>query len=106
MTRLPFAVIAASLFSIAGGAFAATRFSDVPSTYWAAVPIAWVIDNGIMTGQGTPATAFDPGGTVNRAQLAAILTRVNHLYQQRLDAQDLRIAQLEEEIATMKEQWE
>ena len=57
-------------------AFAAaadTGFSDVSADAWYADAVAYVRDNGLMS--GTSAAAFDPDGTMTRAMLAQTLYR-------------------------------
>jgi hypothetical protein len=51
-------------------------FADVTAS-WAIGPTRWLLANGITTGVGDPSrNEFGPGGTVNRAQMAAFLYRL------------------------------
>lgn len=52
---------------------AATRFTDVPDSFWAAEEIAWSVDEGII--RGTSATTFHPNDETLRGQMTAILYR-------------------------------
>ena len=54
-------------------AAADTGFSDVSADAWYADAVAYVRDNGLMS--GTSAAAFDPDGTMTRAMLAQTLYR-------------------------------
>ena len=66
----------ALIFSLNLTAFAAvedTGFSDVSADAWYADAVAYVRDNGLMS--GTSAAAFDPDGTMTRAMLAQTLYR-------------------------------
>ena len=65
----------ALIFSLNLTAFAAvkdTGFSDVSADAWYADAVAYVRDNGLMSGT---AAAFDPDGTMTRAMLAQTLYR-------------------------------
>lgn len=53
--------------------FAATNFTDVPSSYWAYDEIQYVVDKGLFN--GTTATTFSPEAQMKRGQLAAVLYR-------------------------------
>lgn len=53
--------------------FAATNFTDVPSSYWAYDEIQYVVDKGLFN--GTTATTFSPESQMKRGQLAAVLYR-------------------------------
>ena len=53
--------------------FAATNFTDVPSSYWAYKEIQYVVDKGLFN--GTTATTFSPESQMKRGQLAAVLYR-------------------------------
>ena len=66
----------ALIFSLNLTAFAAvedTGFSDVSADAWYADAVAYVRDNGLMSGTST--TTFDPEGTMTRAMLATTLYR-------------------------------
>ena len=52
---------------------AATRFTDVPDSFWAAEEIAWSVDDGII--RGTSATTFHPNDETLRGQMTVILYR-------------------------------
>lgn len=77
MKRLVSAVVAGiSAFSIGTCAFAAvwdTGFADVPADAWYADAVAYVQDNGLMSGTGDALFAPDAGMT--RAMLATVLYR-------------------------------
>lgn len=73
---------AAMLWRLTGGPTAApvggvvtTGFRDVAPAAWFAQPSEWMVSNGITTGIGG-GDRFDPGGPVNRAQVAAFLWRL------------------------------
>ena len=66
----------ALIFSLNLTAFAAvedTGFSDVSADAWYADAVAYVRDNGLMSGTST--NTFDPEGTMTRAMLATTLYR-------------------------------
>ena len=52
---------------------ATAHFPDVPTSYWAFKYVAYAYANGIV--QGYPDGAYDPGATVNRAQMAVFTAR-------------------------------
>lgn len=62
------------LIQSAWSAWNAGRFQDVPQNAWYAGAVERVCASGLMN--GTSATAFSPGGTVTRGQIAAILHRM------------------------------
>ena len=62
-----------SLNLTAFAAAADTGFTDVDADSWYADAVAYVRDNGLMS--GTSAAAFDPDGTMTRAMLAQTLYR-------------------------------
>lgn len=71
-------LVVAMLFSIVTFALAAsedTGFSDVEADAWYAEAVAYVRDNGIMS--GTSATTFAPETTMTRAMLATVLYRAS-----------------------------
>lgn len=72
MTR---AMLAMALYRLAGAPAAANAppFTDVPSGAAYANAVAWAYKAGIVT--GTTTTTYDPGGTITREQLAAMLYR-------------------------------
>lgn len=51
----------------------AVNYSDVPDGVWYADAVAYVQDNGLMS--GTDDTHFEPNGTMTRAMLTAVLHR-------------------------------
>ena len=77
MKRLVSAVIAGiSAFSMGTGAFAAvedTGFADVTADAWYADAVAYVQDNGLMSGTGD--ALFSPDAGMTRAMLATVLYR-------------------------------
>lgn len=69
-------VLALSLSIPAFAAAGDTGFSDVDANAWYAGAVAYVRDNGLMS--GTAPTAFSPEGTMTRAMLAAVLYRMEN----------------------------
>lgn len=67
-------IVSVALFS--SGALAASLFRDVPVHHWAADAVEHVATEGIMTGPGDRPNSFDPAGTVNRAELATVASRL------------------------------
>lgn len=67
-----FLLVLAVVLSLGAAAFA-VNYSDVPDGAWYADAVAYVQDNGLMS--GTDDTHFDPNGTMTRAMLAAVLHR-------------------------------
>ena len=53
--------------------FAATKFTDVPNSYWAHDEIEFIVNKGLFN--GTTATTFSPDAQMKRGQLAAVLYR-------------------------------
>lgn len=53
--------------------FAATKFTDVPNSYWAHDEIDFIVNKGLFN--GTTATTFSPDAQMKRGQLAAVLYR-------------------------------
>ena len=51
----------------------ASKFTDVDANEWYGAPVAWAVENGIVTGYSE--TTFGPNDPVTREQLAAILYR-------------------------------
>lgn len=75
--RLTTIIAAVSLVAVGVAAGAATqRFTDVPEDHWAAEPIEWAVEAGIMRARGD-GTVFEPDKSVTRAKLAQILYRHN-----------------------------
>ena len=79
MSRLLAPVLATCLLGAtvapAAAATTAPTFQDVPTGYWAAPEISALAAAGILNGVGND--RFDPGGTVTRAQFAAMLARLD-----------------------------
>ena len=77
MKRMRVVLLALALvFSLNLTAFAAvddTGFSDVDAGSWYADAVAYVRDNGLMS--GTSDTTFEPDGTMTRAMLVTTLYR-------------------------------
>ena len=77
MKRLVSAVVTGiSAFSMGTGAFAAARdtgFADVTADVWYADAVAYVQDNGLMSGTGD--ALFSPDAGMTRAMLATVLYR-------------------------------
>lgn len=71
--RLLTFVCVLTLFSSLTTTFAATKFTDVPSSYWAYDEINFIVDKGLFN--GTTATTFSPEAQMKRGQLAAVLYR-------------------------------
>ena len=73
--RLLTATVAIALVAVGVAAGAVTqRFTDVPEDHWAAKPIGWAVDAGIMQGR-EDGSLFEPDKPVTRAKLAQILWR-------------------------------
>ncbi len=76
LTRLPgaLAVMALALALLPTAPAAASQpFSDVPSSYWAAIPIDAMAAKGIL--QGVGGGLFDPNLPISRQEFATILVR-------------------------------
>ena len=58
---------------VLSGAAAPQGFSDVPASHWAADGIAYVVENGLMT--GTSASTFAPADPTTRGMLMTVLAR-------------------------------
>lgn len=71
--RLLTFVCVLTLFSSLTTTFAATKFTDVPTSYWAYNEINFIVDKGLFN--GTTATTFSPEAQMKRGQLAAVLYR-------------------------------
>ena len=52
-------------------------FTDVQSGNWYEIPVLWALENGITT--GTSATAFNPAGQCQRAQVVTFLYRADRI---------------------------
>lgn len=76
MLKRVLATVVISTVALVSVAYAATQFSDVPTSHWAHQAIQWNNDSGIMTGPGDMPGMFDPAGSVNRAQLATTNQRL------------------------------
>ncbi len=83
--------IAAALGLFVTSATAASFFSDVPTGHWAYNDIQWANDSGIMTGPGNMPGKFDPGGLVNRAQLATVMARHNRMLATQINDLQVRV---------------
>jgi hypothetical protein len=72
MTR---AMLATALYRLAGSPAVTDNkvFTDVPSGAPYANAVAWAYQSGVVTGTG--ATTFEPGGSITREQIAAMLYR-------------------------------
>ncbi len=70
-------------------------FNDVPSDHWAANAINWAANAGVMSGPANMPGNFDPNGTVNRAQLATVLSREDANLRAVISVLQQRIAVLE-----------
>ena len=66
-------ILTCSLSVMAFASLEDTGFSDVDADDWFAESAVYVRDNGVMN--GTSDTTFNPNGTTNRGQIAAILYR-------------------------------
>ena len=66
-------ILTCSLSVTAFASLEDTGFSDVDADDWFAESAVYVRDNGVMN--GTSDTTFNPNGTTNRGQIAAILYR-------------------------------
>ncbi|MCI7473269.1 MAG: S-layer homology domain-containing protein, partial [Clostridiales bacterium] len=51
------------------------RFSDVPDNHWASESISYAVDKGYFS--GTSPTTFAPDGTMTRAMLWTVLSRID-----------------------------
>lgn len=70
-------------------------FSDVPESFWARGAIEWAAANHIMTGPGGQNEIFAPGSLTNRAELAAVLMRLDQKHSAEIDMLRERILALE-----------
>ena len=68
-------VLCLMLTCMTGVAFAATKFTDVPSDAYYADAVQWAVDKQITN--GTSATTFSPKATCTRAQMVTFLWRAN-----------------------------
>jgi hypothetical protein len=64
------------------------RFKDVPSTYWAAVPISLLAMEDIITGY--PDGAFKPEGNITRAEMCTLLMKVKGVGDKELSVSPFR----------------
>lgn len=76
LTRAEAAAVLARLFG-AGEGNGAQGFTDLPADHWAAQAITLVAAQGLMTGD--PDGQFRPDGSLTRAEIAAIIARVQGL---------------------------
>jgi hypothetical protein len=96
--RLAAALSTAAAFGSAGTlALVGPSFSDVPASHWAADAITWAAQSGLMTGPSDRPGTFDPAGSVNRAQLAVVLSREHAAVDARLRLLEQRLAEMEHE---------
>ncbi len=101
VSRNTIRLAAAVTLTIVGGisAHAAmTSFSDVPATHWAANAIGWASDSGLMTGPANKPGTFNPGGSVNRAELAVVLSRQDANLRATIALLQQRVATLEAKL--------
>lgn len=92
-------IVIVLVFTSALSVSASRIFTDVPDDHWAAISIDWVSNQGIMTGPTGREAIFLPGDTVNRAELATVITRLQNIQNKRIDALELKVLQLEYELA-------
>lgn len=55
---------------------AGQTFTDVPANHWASESISYAVDKGYFS--GTSSTTFAPDGTMTRAMLWTVLSRMDH----------------------------
>lgn len=94
-------LIVAVIVAVAGtlsAQAAMSSFTDVPANHWAANAISWAADAGIMTGPANKPGTFNPGGTVNRAELAVILAREDANLRATISLLQQRVASLEAKL--------
>jgi hypothetical protein len=78
MRKISFILIVLGLlFSVAAPQTEAAKYSDVPSTHWAAKEISYLSDLGILKGGSNG--KFNKDASVTKAQAAAILVRAKKL---------------------------
>lgn len=95
-----FIAIAALLILTSAVSVSASRiYSDVPEDHWAAISVDWVSSQGIMTGPTGREAVFLPSGSVNRAELATVVTRLQNIQNKRIDELELKVLQLEYNLA-------
>ncbi len=102
LSRSTLRLLIAAVLVVAAGTLSAQAammtFSDVPSDHWAANAISWAADAGIMTGPANKPGTFNPGGTVNRAEMAVILSREDANLRATIALLQQRVATLEAKL--------
>ncbi|WP_217593028.1 S-layer homology domain-containing protein [Cohnella sp. GbtcB17] len=73
ITRAEFAKILITALNLDNTLATSSKFSDVPSSHWAAPYIAVAVDQGIINGK-SPST-FAPNATITRAEMATMIAR-------------------------------
>lgn len=73
ITRAEFAKILITALNLDNKLATTSKFSDVPSTHWAAPYIAVAAEQGIITGK--TASTFAPNATITRAEMATMIAR-------------------------------
>lgn len=73
ITRAEFAKILITALNLDNTLATSSKFSDVPSSHWAAPYIAVAAEQGIINGK-TPST-FAPNATITRAEMATMIAR-------------------------------
>lgn len=87
MLKKVVASIALATLAFSAGVMANTSmFADVSADDWFAGGAMFAADAGLMTGQGDGET-FDPAGSVNRAQLAVVLQRMDAYIDAKIEAE-------------------
>lgn len=101
LSRQTLRLLAAVTLTIVGAVTAQAAFvtfKDVPAGHWAANAISWAADAGIMTGPADKPGTFNPGGNVNRAELAVILAREDANLRATISLLQQRVAGLEAKL--------
>lgn len=96
--RLAVVAVVVALAGSLSAQAAMMTFSDVPADHWAANAISWAADAGIMTGPANKPGTFNPGGTVNRAEMAVILSREDANLRATIALLQQRVATLEAKL--------
>lgn len=73
ITRAEFAKILITALNLDNKLATTSKFSDVPSTHWAAPYIAVAAEQGIINGK--TASTFAPNATITRAEMATMIAR-------------------------------
>ena len=74
LTLVPVTALAAEAVPTAEEAAAAHPFTDVPADHWANDSVAYVYENGLMS--GVDEATFNPNGTTTRAMIVTVLYRL------------------------------